>query len=176
MRKIIHVDMDCFYAAIEIRDNPKLKGHPVAIGGRPSERLDDLTDLGARQFSRRVRAAFPAGGDGGGGQDRQAGHAGRGTRPGVGDLQARHRAFRADGRRERRQALDARVVVNADLGARMPALRVNERVLDDDEPRARRRAHPVVLDDRGRHEPFRRGFARPHGGHRDAIAQRQPRE
>jgi DNA polymerase IV len=32
-RKIIHIDMDCFYAAIEIRDNPTLKNKPVAVGG-----------------------------------------------------------------------------------------------------------------------------------------------
>lgn len=38
MRKIIHIDMDCFYAAIEIRDNPKLKHKPVAVGGAVSKR------------------------------------------------------------------------------------------------------------------------------------------
>jgi DNA polymerase-4 len=37
-RKIIHVDMDCFYAAIEARDFPELKGLPIAVGGQPDKR------------------------------------------------------------------------------------------------------------------------------------------
>lgn len=37
LRKIIHIDMDAFYAAIEQRDNPELKGKPIAVG-RPQER------------------------------------------------------------------------------------------------------------------------------------------
>ncbi len=38
LRKIIHIDMDCFFAAIEIRDNPNLRNKPVAVGGTPTER------------------------------------------------------------------------------------------------------------------------------------------
>ena len=38
MRKIIHVDMDCFFAAVEMRDNPALRDIPIAIGGRDERR------------------------------------------------------------------------------------------------------------------------------------------
>ena len=38
MRKIIHIDMDCFYAAIEMRDDPTLRNLPLAVGGRPDSR------------------------------------------------------------------------------------------------------------------------------------------
>lgn len=38
IRKIIHCDCDCFYAAVEVRDNPLLRGLPLAVGGAPNSR------------------------------------------------------------------------------------------------------------------------------------------
>lgn len=37
-RKIIHIDMDCFYAAVEMRENPSLVGKPIAVGGSANQR------------------------------------------------------------------------------------------------------------------------------------------
>ena len=50
-RKIIHIDADCFYAAIEMRDDPKLRGIPMAVGGS-AERRGVLTtaNYDARKF------------------------------------------------------------------------------------------------------------------------------
>ena len=59
MRKIIHVDMDCFYAAVEEKYNPKLKGKPVGVGGPANSRSVLCTaNYEARKFG--VRAAMPS--------------------------------------------------------------------------------------------------------------------
>ena len=57
-RAIIHLDMDCFYAAIEVRDRPGLRGKPVGVGGA-RERRGVLTTCNyeARKFG--VRSAMP---------------------------------------------------------------------------------------------------------------------
>lgn len=59
MRKIIHVDMDCFYAAIEQRDDPSLANMPVAVGGNPHSRgVVSTCNYEARRFG--VHSAMPS--------------------------------------------------------------------------------------------------------------------
>ncbi len=56
-RKIIHCDADCFYAAIEMRDDPSLVNHPIAVGGRAEQRGVIATcNYEARKFG--VRSAM----------------------------------------------------------------------------------------------------------------------
>lgn len=57
MRKIIHIDMDCFYAAVEERDDPKLKGKPVAVAGKSRRSVLTTANYEARKFG--CRSAMP---------------------------------------------------------------------------------------------------------------------
>ncbi len=57
-RAIIHLDMDCFYAAIEVRDQPRLRGKPVGVGGARDRRgVLTTCNYAARKFG--VRSAMP---------------------------------------------------------------------------------------------------------------------
>jgi len=59
MRKIIHIDMDCFYAAVEVKYRPELKGKPLGVGGPPNTRSVLTTaSYEARKFG--VRSAMPS--------------------------------------------------------------------------------------------------------------------
>ncbi len=57
MRKIIHLDMDCFYASVEMRERPELRERPIAVGGGSARGVVTTCNYVAREFG--VKSAMP---------------------------------------------------------------------------------------------------------------------
>src|SRR5690625_3569818 len=58
-RVIFHIDMNCFYASVEMADDPQLKGKPLAIAGNPEERRGIVVTSSYEARSKGVQTTMP---------------------------------------------------------------------------------------------------------------------
>jgi len=113
MRKIIHLDMDCFYAAVEMRERPELASFPLAVGGGGRRGVVTTCNYAARAFG--VRSAMP-------------GFMARERCPGLVFLPVRFDLYRAESLRVR--------AILRDYSSRIEPLSLDEAYLDVTERQA----------------------------------------
>ena len=58
--KVIHIDMDAFFANVELRDNPELRGKPIAVGHDAERGVVSTASYEARRFGGTVHSGWPS--------------------------------------------------------------------------------------------------------------------